>query len=138
VLDGFTDKKYHLRVYGPNGFYREFMGDAQNPKVEVLCRYETDKKFPKILSGNIIVTVNNLSAHAQSVLIADKSYKSGLRTMTVAANKKASLVMDLKKSHNWYDLEVTIDGNNTFSERFAGRVETGKITKTDPLMGRMV
>jgi phospholipase C len=138
LLKDFADGKYHLRVYGPNGFYREFMGDSTRPQLEVICKYEQDKKSPTRLSGNAIVTVSNLSGKAQEILVKDKSYKTAAKTLKVAAHSKASVLMDLSASHNWYDFEVSVQGNTAFGERFAGRVETGLSTKTDPLMGRMI
>jgi phospholipase C len=138
LLKDFDKENYHLKVYGPNGFFREFMGDSQNPKLNILCRYEQDKNRPLKLSGNVIVTVNNSGSKAEELEITDLSYKTGKRTIKVPAKSKASIVLDLAKHFNWYDFSVTAKGNSSFSERFAGRVETGKNTKTDPLMGRMV
>jgi phospholipase C len=137
-LQDFTDGKYHLRVYGPNGFFREFTGDSNNPLLQVECRYEQDKLRPLNLSGNIIVTVTNSGSQAQDLTIADISYKTGIKTLKVGAKSKASIVLDLHKNYNWYDFAVSAKGNSSFMERFAGRVETGITTKTDPLMGRMV
>lgn len=138
LLQDFENGKYHLRVYGPNGFYREFKGDAKHPQIDVVCHYEQDKKHPTRLSGNVIITVNNLSVNTQEIMVTDQSYKAAARTMKVAAKSKSSIIVDLKKNYNWYDLEISVKGNNSFAERFAGRVETGMVTKTDPLMGRMV
>ena len=36
-LAGFEGGQYHLRVYGPNGYFREFAGNAQEPEVAVSC-----------------------------------------------------------------------------------------------------
>src|SRR5690606_23783672 len=30
-LDHFENREYHLRVYGPNGFFREFAGNVSDP-----------------------------------------------------------------------------------------------------------
>jgi phospholipase C len=48
------------------------------------------------------------------------------------------VVLNLTKNHNWYDIGIKLKGYDTFEERFAGRVETGAPTKTDPLMGGIV
>lgn len=138
LLSDFEDRKYHLRVYGPNGFFREFMGDAQNPQLKITCQYEPHKEKPLKLSGNVIVTVTNDGNRAETMEITDMSYKTGSKTLKVAAKSKASIAMDLGKNYNWYDFSVKAAGNNSFNERFAGRVETGMTTKTDPLMGKMV
>jgi len=134
----FEGGNYHLRVYGPNGFYREFIGNAAHPQLEINCSYEPDPHQPTRLSGNLIVTVNNPGTRKQEVSIVDLSYKSESKTLTIAAKRKASTLIKLGKSFNWYDLAITVAGKDDYSERFAGRVETGAVTKTDPLMGRMV
>lgn len=138
-LKNFADEQYHLKVYGPNGFFREFKGDQKNPKVSILCRYEQDKKNPLRLSGNIIATITNLGKIVQEMEIKDESYKTGVRLLKVGPNSKASVVIDLSKSYNWYDFSIRAKQSGlNFMERFAGRVETAAITKTDPLMGRIV
>lgn len=137
-LEDFSEGKYHLRVYGPNGFFREFLGDKNDPALQIECRYEQDEKNPLKLSGNVIFTVTNLSGKAQLIDITDNSYKTGNKSLKVAAKGKSSIVLDLHKNYNWYDFSVQIKGDHSFLQKFAGRVETGKVTKTDPLMGRMI
>jgi phospholipase C len=41
-------------------------------------------------------------------------------------------VLDTK--FGWYDFSVFIEGNTVFEKRYAGHVETGKESKSDPLM----
>jgi phospholipase C len=138
LLKDFENEKYHLKVYGPNGFFREFTGDQNNPAINILCRYEQDKLSPLKLSGNVIVTIDNSGNSAAEIEVTDLSYKTVKKAFKVAAKSKSSITLNLSAHFNWYDFSVTAKGNETFSERFAGRVETGKTTKTDPLMGRMV
>lgn len=134
-LDDFENNAYHLRVYGPNGFYREFLGNASNPKLKVSCEYETRASKP---TGNVVVTIENLDSKTHSVCIEDNSYKTGVKNKTFTAGAKASLVLDLGKSFQWYDFSVKVKGHEGYEERFAGHVETGAVTKTDPLMGGVV
>jgi phospholipase C len=138
LLKDFDQEQYHLKAYGPNGFFREFKGDQNNPAVNVLCRYEQDKYSPLKLSGNVIITVNNSGTRTEEIEVMDLGYKTGKKTFKVAAKSKASITLNLSDHFNWYDFSVAVKGNESFLERFAGRVETGKTTKTDPLMGRMV
>lgn len=137
-LADFANKFYHLRVYGPNGFYREFMGDTNNPLVNINCRYETTTLNNGKLTGNILVTIENRDTKPHTCVVTDKSYKSGTKRKTIAPGTKASIVWDLSKTSSWYDIGVTFEGSPAFEERFAGHVETGSITQTDPLMGGTV
>jgi phospholipase C len=138
AVQDFQNSEYHLDVHGPNGFFRSFKGTAANPAVSILCRYEEDPKKPGELTGNIMVTAVNKGKKAEEVVIRDVSYKAGPKQLKVPANGRSSIKLDLKANHNWYDFIVEVDGYKQFQEQFAGRVETGAITRTDPLMGRMV
>ncbi|MEZ0482971.1 phosphocholine-specific phospholipase C [Fibrella aquatica] len=138
LLSQFKNNQYHLRVYGPNGFYREFMGNAENPHVQVACRYEQSRFNKSKLTGNVLVDITNHDAKAHTITLVDNSYKATPKRQTVAANETISLVMNLGTSFQWYDLSVKISGYDKFEERFAGHVETGNVSKTDPLMGGLV
>jgi phospholipase C len=134
-LASFENGSYHLRVYGPNGFYREFTGDENDPLVDVKCGYE---RKGKAFTGNVSLQLDNLdSTHVYTVEIIDHAYKSGNHKKVLAAGAKSSIVLDLGKSYGWYDFSVRITGNRTFERRYAGHVENGKVTFSDPAMGRV-
>jgi phospholipase C len=46
--------------------------------------------------------------------------------------------MDLKKSHHWYDFGMKVNGSQAFERRYAGHIETGRSSFSDPFMGRTV
>jgi phospholipase C len=137
-LNDFAKSQYYLRVYGPNGFYREFMGSQANPLIKVSCNYESDRLRAAKLTGNVMVTVTNNDTKAHTLIITDKSYKTGTQSKTVAAGASTNVVLNLAKSYNWYDFVVSVKGYTGYEERFAGHVETGGHTKTDPLMGGII
>jgi phospholipase C len=56
----FEKEQYHLRVYGPNGFYREFIGNNQDPELTVQCGYERDN----LSIGNVVIRLINKSQTA--------------------------------------------------------------------------
>jgi phospholipase C len=47
---------------------------------------------------------------------------------------ETSVVVDLNRSHGWYDFTVKADGSSE-QAHYAGRVETGRPSVSDPLMG---
>ena len=126
----FAGSCYHLRVYGPNGFYREFKGDAANPALSISLTYEQ--------TGNAVLNLINAAAVPHKVTVTDMSYNNGTLTRVVPAGSSTRLAIKLDNSHHWYDLEIKVDGCPNYTERFAGRVETGSTGKTDPLMGGVV
>ncbi|WP_238381884.1 alkaline phosphatase family protein [Mucilaginibacter pedocola] len=137
-ISDFENGQYHLRVYAPNGFYRELKGDSKNLLVKVSCKYEASRINTGKLTGNIAVTITNSDKTAHTVTLADNSYKTGSISKTIAAGASTTIIVNLSKSHNWYDHSVRVKGFDNFEERFAGRVETGAAGKTDPLMGGVV
>ena len=131
-VSDFEDSKYHLRVYGPNGFFREFTGNQNDSLMDVHAGYE---KKGALLSGNIQLILYNKENHLVEIEIKDNSYKTGQRSIKLEKQTSNTIVLNLTKSYGWYDFSVRIKGNADFEKRFAGRVETGKASKSDPLMG---
>ncbi len=133
-LTWFGDGKYEIDVHGPNGFYRSFAGENKRALLEVHAEYE---RHGSRLSGNVQLTMRNKSDRPVQVAVADKSYGAAAVKKTIAAGTNASVVVPLEKSKGWYDVAVRSEGVAGES-RYAGRVETGKATITDPFMGRVV
>ncbi|MBE9463315.1 phosphocholine-specific phospholipase C [Dyadobacter subterraneus] len=137
-LTDFEKENYHFRVYGPNGFFREFAGDKNNPLVKLTCTYEASRLNPSRLTGNVLITVTNNDTKPHVLTILDNSYKAKNQNKAIPAGAQTSIVLNLSKNYNWYDFSVKIKGFDSYQERFAGHVETGQVTKTDPLMGGIV
>lgn len=53
----------------------------------------------------------------------------------VAGGKSADLYVDLREFHGRYALHVTIDTDASFERTFAGHVETGRPSVSDPAFG---
>ncbi|RZU42486.1 phospholipase C [Edaphobacter modestus] len=130
-LSLFADGRYSIDVHGPNGFYRSFSGDAHMPGLQVQTTYERRGTQP---TGNIQVLLRNIGPHPLKVAVKDNSYKTGSTSKTLEATHESSITLPLDKSHGWYDFSVQAEGS-TAEARFAGRVETGRSSFTDPLMG---
>ncbi|MBS1532519.1 MAG: phospholipase C, phosphocholine-specific [Bacteroidetes bacterium] len=136
-LGDFEKSHYHLRVYGPNGFYREFKGNSQDPEVEIVFEPQKDASGKK-LTGNALVKITNYSRQQQQLSLVDNAYNSGKQLKSTGAGKTATVTLDLSKNHNWYDVSINVQGHDSFAKRFAGRIETGMATFSDPFMGRVV
>lgn len=134
-LSNFEGGRYHLQVHGPNGFFREFKGSSQDPQVAISCVYAYGAGQQP--SGQLLLKLVNNSKAPVSIEITDNSYKTGTRTQLLNAGASKEISLELGKSFGWYDHSVKLKGNNQFEQRFAGRVETGKTSFTDPLMGRV-
>lgn len=131
-----AEGNYHLRVNGPNGFYREFIGNKNKTLFEVVCNYQ--QAGANNLSGNIELSIKNMSAQKQVIEIIDNAYKTGTITQTLSPAAIITIPVNLNESSNWYDVSVKIKGNKIYERRYAGHVETGRESITDPLMGGLV
>ena len=132
----FPGDAYHLHLHGPNGFYREFMGSAKHPQLDIALNYEIDGRLKKKPTGNVILRVTNNGSASREFSITDNAYHGKSIQRKVAAGASIDIVLSLQKSHGWYDFSVAADGFDTFSQRYAGRVETGAESVTDPFMGK--
>ncbi|MFD1142871.1 phosphocholine-specific phospholipase C [Larkinella insperata] len=135
-LTDFEKGTYQFRVNGPNGFFREFIGNANDPHLDIQCDYQRKTSQSKTLTGSVELKITNLDkANPITIEVKDNAYKAPTRTKTVPKGGQASLVLELNKSFGWYDFSVRVAGNSVFEKRYAGRVETGKASFTDPAMG---
>ncbi|AKH43218.1 phospholipase C [Altererythrobacter atlanticus] len=132
-LGRFAEDIYDLEVYGPNGFFRQFRGASRGQVPEVACSpglSELDKK-----AGLLKFLVTNPAGRPVTVRIRSSSYFEFDEVMDLPAGGSSSLSVDLGASHGWYDLLVTVDVLPDFLQRYAGRVETGLPSISDPLIG---
>ena len=125
-IAGFEGGKYHLRVSGPNGFFREFAGTENDPPIDIRCQY--------LRTGDVELHVSSRMQAPCNLNVTDLAYKSGNHPMLLAAGASRSLILRLGRSHQWYDFNVTVAGESHYLRRYAGRVETGKSGFSDPAM----
>jgi phospholipase C len=139
-LKNFENEKYHIRVYGPNGFFREFKGSAEDPGISIRCEYQ--QNTVQILTGNINLMFRNHTDHHLQIEVIDHAYGNPLvKKMLVSSVKSPEemvIPVNLSKQFGWYDFSIKITGMDLFEKRYAGRVETGEPGFSDPFMGRMM
>lgn len=138
AVNNFEGGNYHLRAYGPNGFYREFKGGTNDPGIIVDASFEL-KNGQR--TGNLKLTFSLYGNKAPlNVEVADNSYKTGSKEMIIQRESFApqTMTLELAKSHNWYDVSIKVNGYPGYEQRYAGRVETDRAGVTDPLMGGLI
>jgi len=134
-VQSFENGMYHLRVYGPNGFFRECAGKADDPGIAIVCDYERAGKLIKKLTGNLTLNITSLHpGQSYTVEIKDNAYKNKPVKKTITNG--SAIVLNLGKSFGWYDFTVRVQGHDDFERRYAGHVETGEASYTDPFMGQ--
>lgn len=89
--------------------------------------------------GDIHLKVRNDGERACVFTVTAKAYfrdrgDSAWR-VRIKGGEDAGRHWDLDGSGQWYDFEVLCDADPAWSRRFAGRVETGRHSVSDPAMG---
>ncbi|MFM0041307.1 phosphocholine-specific phospholipase C [Paraburkholderia sediminicola] len=132
-----VDGTYDYTVYGPNGFLRRFAGKpvarswwhgSEIARPEVAEGYD-------VANGNLQLRLENVgSAHCQFTIV--NAYDaSNVVKHSVRGGDTEQLYLDLRNAYGWYDLAITVDTDPSFVRRFAGHVETGKSSMSDPALG---
>ena len=142
-LGEFQNQNYDLKINGPNGFFRQFRGNADDPAISFNFEYARGKSKNKKLTGNVELQIENLDKDRSfTIEIKDNAYKKvDLKKMVGKAgsgHQQVNIVLDLSKSFGWYDFTIRLNGIRVFEKRYAGHVETGEASKTDPWMGNVV
>src|SRR5690606_24052925 len=117
---------YDLEVYGPNGYFRKFVGNINHYEPEIELDYD-DRK------GGISIGLRHSSAEPLTVeLVANAYTYPASEVISVPVGRLAEKQVYLEKSSGWYDF--TVQAADGFLCRFAGRVETGRHGVSDPAM----
>jgi phospholipase C len=134
AIDNFKQGRYHLCVTAPNGFFRDFKGSKQDPELNVRCDFERSGLLNNKLTGHVELLVENSGSTSMKIKVVDNSYHQHTITASLRPKQKTKLLINLTNSSGWYDFTVRVDGNDLFSRQYAGHVETGETSVTDPLM----
>ncbi|ROH90826.1 phospholipase C, phosphocholine-specific [Stagnimonas aquatica] len=123
---------YDLWVLSHNGWHRHFTGKAstQAPTPEIRVCYDA-------ANGDVYLQTRNPSKEARTLLITPNAYfSSGPVRLRLPGYGSADHAWSLADSFHWYDFTVTVEGDDSgYSRRYAGRVETGAASVSDPAMG---
>jgi phospholipase C len=121
--------RYAFAVYGPNGFLREFRGHADEKALETTASYDP-------VGEMLVLRIDNKSSSKVTIKTLANSYSiESPRNRVVSASGFVEDRWAIANSAHWYDISITIDGNENFLRRFAGHIETGKPSLSDPALG---
>jgi phospholipase C len=117
-----TDGSYAFTVYGNDGFVRSFAGqlvpaDEKNvgiPRATAALTPGTDAK--------VTITLANDGTEPVRYQLAANDYVGGTQVVHVAGGKSTNV--DWPTQDGYYDVIVTADAGNGWTQRYAGRVAT--------------
>jgi phospholipase C len=119
-----------LSVYGPNGFFRAFKGSVSSlRRAQLDVRTDYDEK-----GGDLTLIIRNPAARPAHVFVFDK-YKGQKFDATIMPAAAVSARLSLSREFGWYDLIITVESETSIEYHFAGHVENGKDSISDPMLG---
>ncbi|WP_111828319.1 phosphocholine-specific phospholipase C [Acinetobacter colistiniresistens] len=135
VWDALKDNlgRYDLWVLGPNGYHRHFKGDIQRivdsgVQPEIRVCYD-------IANGDVYAELMNNGTKDALFTLKPCAYRTDAPLqVSVKAGQVAKQHWALAEVGYWYDFEVTCQSDVSYYRRFAGRVETGEDSFSDPAM----
>lgn len=133
ALEEFKQSAYGIEVLGPNGFYRQLAGTANDPRLSVRVTYEKSSRFSA--EGHVNVHLTNLGDEKCAILVRDNAYQQGGKRLNLAPGQNTVVSLATSKSYGWYDFSVSCEGNAEYKRQYAGRAEFGGASRTDPYMG---
>jgi phospholipase C len=125
---------YDLSVHGPNGFFRRFKGGAGGLQAGLAIQALYG---PRHDGDEIVVELHNRGSAPVDVIVSDR-YSSRSTTLTFAPGGAKALPFSLARTGGWYDLAVTVQRDPQFEHRYAGHLENGEASISDPGMGGLI
>jgi phospholipase C len=120
---------YDLTIYGPNGFMRAFKGGLTghgSANIAVRAVYEPGRDA-------VTLEITNAGARLESLRIAN-AYTGAHTVQVLVPGETLTPRFVLDGSFGWYDITLTVDSDRGFQQRFAGHLETGKESASDPAL----
>jgi phospholipase C len=138
VIADFANGRYDLRVYGPNGFFRAFTGGADDPPVDIQVVYDLRQNADHGPADGVEIRFTNKDRRTDHTLeVRDNAYGTGDLSQAVSAGRSGTLAVATRQSFGWYDLTVRVAAGPHFQKRYAGRIENGNWSFSDPFMGQL-
>ncbi|MBU4435467.1 MAG: phospholipase C, phosphocholine-specific [Alphaproteobacteria bacterium] len=118
--------RHDLWILGPNGFHRHLIGGAAPSGPTIAAVSDPARR-------TLTVTLRNDGPEARRMLVSAQPTEAAW-TVALKPGQSAKRVWSLASKGGWYDLSARIDGQADYLRRFAGRLDNGSDSFTDPLM----
>ena len=102
-----------LTVAGPNGFLRQFRGEAD---IGAELRYAA-------ATDEVVLALSNRGEASCAVMVRSEGET---RRYTLQPGGTAEDRWSVRARAGWYDIAVSVEQDSTFLRRFAGHLETGR------------
>ena len=87
--------------------------------------------------NQIVLEIDNRGSAPAEVTVSDR-YSSRSTTLSLPPGGTKALQSSLARTKGWYDLIVTVQGDPQFGYQYAGHLENGEASISDPGMGGLI
>jgi phospholipase C len=122
-----TGTAYDLSVYGPNGFFRRFAGGLTAASANLSLQI-----LPELDGLLLAVIIKNATSSPTTAIVANQYTEQQERLFLPPG---AQLTVPIVTRFNWYDLIVTTGSDSSFVRHYAGHIENGFDSVSDPHIG---
>ena len=130
------DSEYHFILLGPNGFTREYVSSKK------IAEHGTTLAFD-VSTKSLLLTIENSNQDDLDFVLCNNAYFEYYAVpstiYTVPAAGSTVIAIDIASAGNWYDFVLnrgsSCGDTSINSRRFAGHMETGVDSISDPAMG---
>jgi phospholipase C len=113
-----------VEVHGPNGFYRQFLGSGP---LQVSATYDERRM-------ELTLELRNTGTSRLRLEVRD-SYTGRATKLTLERHGRVTRAWSLRHAGGWYDLLLTRTDVDDFAIHYAGHLENGQDSISDPLLG---
>jgi phospholipase C len=123
---------YDLSVFGPNGFFRHFADGkgGRGAGLRIQARYDTRH-------NEIVLEAGNRGSERVELAVSNR-YAPGSTKLSLKPGDAKAQSWSLSRTRGWYDLVITVQGDPHFEFRYAGHLENGEDSTSDPGMGGLI
>jgi len=113
---------YQIAVHGPNGYYWKYFSTRAVEPLRIKTSYS--------VKNNLIIEIANISNETQQIRM-ENAYRKTTQNLSIKSKKTIVLEIDTKDFGRWYDVIIKVEG---WERQYAGRIENGQPSISDPLM----
>jgi phospholipase C len=118
---------YSYEVHGANGFLREVAGSAAVAGLDVTARHLGSGQ------GEVLLSFANRGETSVELTLSDAyGNQGGHGVIRVRPGGSLEQPVRTDRANGWYDVSVRITGDSGYLRRFAGHVENGRPSTSDP------
>jgi phospholipase C len=123
---------YDWTLHGPNGYVRVYRGSLQSDRLGRYLRIRQAAVKNKTPAHDFAMELTNRGPQPLSLVLKDLAYGQKPLEFTLLPGASYTARWNIEASHHWYDIGISLLQDDAYERRYAGHVETGRASRSDP------